>query len=167
MCPTAAAAIALRTLIGGALLLVPGDSQTRNGAADEQDIRQAASEAREASRTYDLLKLERILTDDFLSIDPSGELRDKAGFVQMIRSIPAELKAANAELKVAQRDVRIRLYGDVAVVTEIRGVEGIPEPSEARYTQIWVKHDGQWRLTTVHVTRVAAPEKSQPAARPK
>lgn len=72
--------------------------------ADEEAILAAAREAREASRTYDVAKLEPILADDFPAIDSSGQLQ------------------------VTAREVRVRQYGNVAVVTELRDVKGAPRP---------------------------------------
>jgi ketosteroid isomerase-like protein len=142
-------------LTGAALLALAGALAENPAAGDEQAILEAAAQAREASRTFDVDKLEPLLAPDFLAIDPSGEMRDKSAFLEMIRAVPPELRAANAALKVAQTDLRVRQYGDVAVLTERRDVHHPTEPSAARYTQVWVRHQGRWRLTTFQVTRVA------------
>jgi ketosteroid isomerase-like protein len=141
-----------------ALLLGAGAPELEVAADDERAILEAAAEAREASRTFDVDRLEPLLAADFLAIDPSGEIRDKGAFLGMLRAVPPELRAANAALRVARRDVRLRQYGDVAVVTERRDAGTPPERSAARYTQVWVKQAGRWHLSTFQVTRIAAPE---------
>jgi ketosteroid isomerase-like protein len=147
----------VRLLLATTIVSLPVLAQTAAPATDEEAILQAAREAREASRTYDISKLDELLAADFLAIDPAGQLRSKTEFIEMVRNLPPELKAANAQLKVAQRDVRLRQYGNVAVLTEVREVEESPKPSKARYTQVWVKEGGRWRLSTFQVTYVASP----------
>jgi hypothetical protein len=89
-----AALIAASALI--AVLAISADPQ--NNPKDEKAVIQVAGEAREASRTHDLMKIQQMLTEDFLAIDPSGRLRNKAEFIDMMRNMSPELVVANAEL---------------------------------------------------------------------
>jgi len=146
-----AALIAASALI--AVLAIRADPQ--NNPKDEKAVLQVAGEAREASRTHDLIKIQQMLTEDFLAIDPSGRLRNKAEFIDMMRNMSPELVVANAELQVSVQEVRVRQYGNAAVLTELRTVKSVPEPSQARYAQVWVKEQGSWRLCNLQVTRIA------------
>jgi ketosteroid isomerase-like protein len=158
----------VRGLVAVILLVLPPAPGADRGkkAADKEAVLEAARAAREASRTYDVARIDQLLAEDFLAIDPAGSLRNKTEYLEMIRSIPPELKQANAELQVSQQDVRVRQYGNVAVITELRKVMSGPDSSEARYTQVWVKDKGAWRLSTMHASRTADPSEVRSAGLP-
>lgn len=139
-------------------LLLPLALAAQNADPDEQAVLQAARHARDVSRAGDAAQLQPLLTDDFLAIDPTGQVRGKTEFLDMVRSLSPEMRAASAELQVAEQEVRVRQYGPVAVLTELRVVSSAPEAAPARYTQVWIKHQDAWRLQTVQVTLVTRPD---------
>ncbi len=90
---------------------------------------------------------ERHLTPDFLNSNPDGTLVDRAGFLAQIAK-PIAIKGLRCE------DVRIRILGDTAII-HARTVYAKPDgqPGAGRYTDIWIRADGQWRCVAAHVTR--------------
>jgi ketosteroid isomerase-like protein len=52
------------------------------------------------------------------------------------------------------RDVRIRIFGDFAIIhakTVYRKADG--QGGAGRYTDIWQRRDGRWLCVAAHVTR--------------
>ena len=57
-------------------------------------------------------------------------------------------------------DMKIRVYGDTAVVTarttpKGRDSKGKPITGQYRYLRVWAKRDGQWRAVAFQGTRIA------------
>lgn len=108
----------------------------------------------------DASSLARILSEDFLLIDvmTGGEIER-----------PALLDAVGSGQLAFERidpiEARVRVYGDTAVITgrtEMRGrFGGAPFGASSRYTHVFVRDGGGWRLSSAQGTRIAPP--SSPA----
>jgi ketosteroid isomerase-like protein len=133
-----------------ALLLLPV-------LATAQDAREEvlAADARRFAAMIqgDQAALDRLLADDLTYTHSSGQLETKAQFLESLRS--GKLRYLSAE----RSDVAVRLYGDTAVVTgraEVKvstgGEEGV---LPLRFTEVWVKSGGGWKLTAWQSTRIA------------
>ncbi|MGH7039093.1 MAG: nuclear transport factor 2 family protein [Stellaceae bacterium] len=95
----------------------------------------------------DVRRFEEILADDFLCSNPDGAIVDRAQFLAQTAR-PVTIRELTAE------DVRIRLFGDVAVIharTRYRTADG--EPRQGRYTDVWARRGEQWLAVSAHVTR--------------
>jgi ketosteroid isomerase-like protein len=97
--------------------------------------------------------LDAILSDDWLVIDPFGEVISKARQAK-------ELKDGTTDfVSIDSSDVKVRVYGDAAVVTgryqvklKIRGRENtIP----VRITESFAKQGGKLRCVSTQVTSIA------------
>ena len=95
----------------------------------------------------DVAWFEENLSADFLNSNPDGSLVDKAGFLQQIAA-PSPVPDLQCD------DVRIRMFGDMAVIhartgfTNASGARG-----EGRYTDIWSRRSGRWLCVAAHVNR--------------
>src|SRR5262245_43081759 len=71
----------------------------------------------EAFLRHDLETISRLLADDFLGIDGRGVVSDKAAELEEARRRPG----ATGSVLVGEQlsDIRVRLYGDTAVLTAI------------------------------------------------
>ncbi len=111
-----------------------------------------------AVATSDAAWFERHLAADFLNSNPDGSLSDRAAFIARIAQPPGV-----PDLGI--EDVRIRLFGDTALI-HARTVYTRPDGSRGagRYTDIWVRQrasdqgasdqgGGTWRCVAAHVTR--------------
>jgi len=98
-------------------------------------------------QTSDVRRFEEILADDFLCSNPDGSLVDRAGFLaRMTRPYPG----SNLEA----RDVRIRLFGDIALIhAGFRDTKPDGRVGEGRYTDIWARRGGRWLCISAHFTR--------------
>ena len=118
-----------------------------NGSV-QQVIRQMDHERIQAQINADAAALSRIYADDFIGIGPSGTVRTKTQVISDFTS--GELKFQS----ITTDDVRVRVYGNTAVETGrstmIGQDKGKAVPSENRFTRVWIKQSGRWRLVANH-----------------
>lgn len=93
------------------------------------------------------------MDDGFRQIDSDGGWHDKAGFLADI--LDPRLTIA----PYAVEDFQVRVYGDSALLTgttDLHGTwEGQPFRVHYRYTDVYAKRDGVWRVVNVQTTRIA------------
>ena len=90
---------------------------------------------------------EQHLSSDFVNGNPDGTLSDRAAFLRHVAK-PSPLSRLQAE------DVRIRLFGDSALVhAHTTYIKADGEPGAGRYTDVWARVDGAWRCVAADVTR--------------
>jgi ketosteroid isomerase-like protein len=95
----------------------------------------------------DVNRFDELLADDFLCSNPDGTLVDRAQFLAQTAQ-PVTISGLVAD------DVKIRLFGDVALVharTRYRTAGG--DERRGRYTDVWARRGGQWLAVSAHVTR--------------
>ena len=114
----------------------------------EQAIRQLDHERIQAQIGADTAALDRIYADDFIGVGPSGTVRTK---VQVISDFTAgDLKFQS----IGTDDVQVRVYGSTAVETGRSIMSGQDKgktvPRDTRFTRVWVKQQGRWRLVANH-----------------
>ena len=69
-------------------------------------------------RASDADALDGFLADDWIVVDPDGGVIDKARFLEVIKS------GALSHESMESTDLRVRLYGDTAVVTGLTATKG-------------------------------------------
>jgi ketosteroid isomerase-like protein len=93
----------------------------------------------------------RFLADDWIIIDPDGGIIDRARFLGVIKS------GALIHEMMESDDIRVRVYGNTAVVTALTTTKGKFSgqvfTTQERATDVFVKHNGQWQCTLSHLTR--------------
>ncbi len=100
----------------------------------------------DASVHRDRKTLDRILADDFLDTSYKGQLRTKADHL-------AAPVVSNVTEKL--EDVKVRFYGDTAIVTG-RNVVTANDHSFAaniRFTDVFVKQSGMWQAVAAQETQ--------------
>jgi ketosteroid isomerase-like protein len=94
--------------------------------------------------------IERLVTDDWIIINADGGIIDKERFLEVIKS-----GALTHELMQSE-DMRVRVYGDSAVVTALARSKGKFMGQEftthERSTDVFVRRDGQWRCVLTQLT---------------
>lgn len=101
----------------------------------------------QAVQDGDVKRFEVLLADDFRCSNPDGSIVDKKEFLAQT-ALPVTIRG------LEPHQVEIRLFGDIAVIhaqTQYRTSHG--EPRHGRYTDIWARHDDEWRCVAAHVTR--------------
>ncbi len=122
-------------------------TQTDNRAADLDALLRLNDDYIESVKTSNLNRFREILADDFLCTLPDGTLIDRAEFLERTAR-PATI--GNLEV----HDVNVRVMNDFAIVharTTFTQPDGAP--GAGRYTDVWVRRNGQWLAVAAHVTR--------------
>ena len=92
----------------------------------------------------------RILSDDWIIIDPDGSVIDKSRFLAVIRSGALRHEAMDSE------DVRVRTHGDTATVTAVTHTRtkylGKEFTTHERATDVFAKQNGRWQCVLTHLT---------------
>lgn len=152
-----AAALVLAAALGPA---ARAQSQGKAGRA-EREILALNREWADAMVRGDRAALERIFSDDLIVTSGDGAIRDKAGELGNAAGDP-EIKTYffNTE------DLRVRVYGRAGVLTGRArwriNIRGRDVDHERRYTCVYAKERGRWRMVAMQLTRVQQP---QPPAR--
>ena len=118
----------------------------------EQQIMALNQEWADAIVRGDVAALDRLFADDMIVTTSGGELRNKAQEMD-------ELKPGT-EIKTYffnTDDVRVRVYKDAAVVTGMArwriNYQGRDIDNQRRYTSVYVKQQGRWRIVAQQLTR--------------
>ena len=114
----------------------------------EQAIRKLDNERIQAQIHADAAALERIYAEDFIGVGPSGTVRTKPQVI-------ADFTSGNLRFQsITTDDVRVRVYGNAAVETGFSTMNGQDKgkavPHDTRFTRVWVKQQGRWRLVANH-----------------
>ena len=103
----------------------------------------------------DLEVIGRLVADDWIIIDPNGEIVERTRFFEVIKS------GALTHEMMESEDFRVRVYGDSAVVTGVTRSKGKfmgqQFSTQERGTDVFVKREGRWQCVLTHLTRL--PEK--------
>lgn len=141
-------------MMGGLLLLAavfaPAQAQSQRGVVEE--IRKVDRERIQAQVNADRVALDRIYADDFIGIGPSGTLRTK-------KEVLSDFSSGSLKFQsIMTDDVRIRVYGNAAVETGLSTMKGQDAgkvvPEENRFTRVWIKQGGRWRLVSNHYSNL-------------
>src|SRR6266700_1948460 len=89
----------------------------KTGEAEEELLKLERAFA-EAIVKNDVEGIGRLVTDDWIIIDPNGEIVDRARFFEVIKS------GALTHDMMESEDFRVRVYGDGAVVTGVSRTKG-------------------------------------------
>src|SRR5689334_16562579 len=96
--------------------------------------------------------VDALLTDDWTSTDYRGRIWTKADVLAMFDGRRPPMTKAEIEVD------RVRLLGDVAIVTgrsvSAGEVDGRAVSITQRYTDIYVRQDGRWRIIASQGTQV-------------
>ena len=114
----------------------------------EQAIRQLDHERIQAQIGADAAALDRIYADDFIGVGPSGTVRTKTQVISDFTSGDLRFQSITTD------EVQVRVYENTAVETGLSTMVGQDKgkavPRDTRFTRVWVKQQGIWRLVANH-----------------
>ena len=117
-----------------------------------EDLIQVGQRWASAELHGDVPFLKSILAEDFLGVGPRGFMLTKEQWLQRYES--GDLKNES----FGWDDIRVRLYGDAAIVTgremtknKYRGQDA---GGQFRITQVFVKNSGRWLLASIHLSPI-------------
>ena len=124
-----------------------------SGGSVELQIKTLHEQSRQAALKGDAGFLEKYLTDDYLGIGDDGRPITKDQNLQMLKSGAIKYEA------IDERDVKVRVYGDTAIVSALASVkltvDGKSIRGDHRATFVWVKQEGNWKEASFQATRIA------------
>ena len=144
------------TLMAATGLLAACNHQSTAQDDPEGQLRAANARYEQALIEGDAAALDRHYTDDFERIGNDGGVHDKRDQVQLITR---EIDLLNGR----GDDVEITMLGpDSALVTgRFAGryrYNGAEEDFTERYTSVWIRKDGEWRVRHEHASLVPSLE---------
>ena len=114
----------------------------------EQAIRRLDKERIQAQVHADAEALDRIYADDFIGVGPSGTVRTKPQVIADFTSHDLKFQSITTE------EVQVRVYGNTAVETGRSTMTGQDKgkdvPRDTRFTRVWIKQRGRWKLVANH-----------------
>jgi ketosteroid isomerase-like protein len=125
------------------------------GSSVEDQIKKIENDRAAAVVKGDVATLEALTADDYTLINANGQLSDKAQTMSAIKT--GAIKLTTNELS----DLKVRVYGDTAVVTGKSNAKGTIGGRELKgpvlFTRVYVKKNGKWQSVAFQQTPVATP----------
>lgn len=123
--------------------------------ADVKELERLETVWNEAHERGDASVLESLWADDLEVAVPGMPVMNKAEVLSFARSGRMKFQ------RYATSDVRVRVYGDAAVVTgrlqRTRTLNGNEVSDDWRFTKTYVRETGKWRVVAFHSSEAAKP----------
>jgi ketosteroid isomerase-like protein len=107
---------------------------------------------RQAQLSNDVAAMDRLLADDYIGISATGTIETKAEALALRRA--GTLHITTLDLN----DLKVRVYGDTAVVTSRADVAGTSGSSNIsgkyRYTRVYNRRFGQWKIVSFEASHI-------------
>ena len=125
-----------------------------NTSSVKKDLEKRFLEYAEALTKRDLTTLDQIWTDDYVFINPRGELVTKGQRLSNLKAGATEFQA------VRPKSERMEVHGNVALDVGTVTLEGTKyggkeSSGDYRYLSVWVNSDGRWQMVANQITRIA------------
>lgn len=145
-----------RLALAASLALAACSPSGGTGSAEaEQALREANARYDRAIVAADRVALEQMLAEDYVYVTAEGEVRDRAATIAQHVSGRVRVESPGSE------EVRVRWLGDHVLVTgRFRGRLTMGEhsaPIDERYSSIWQRQGGVWRLRHEHASPIPRP----------
>lgn len=139
-------------VLAACVLAVALTAAAKSTADDKESVLQAEREWCNAYLKRDVKALEAILVDDYTLTSSRGDVTTKADDLE-------EARKGDPNYEVFENhDMKVRLYGDTAVVTGRTIVKGTaggkPFAAEFQFTDTLIRRDGRWRGVAGHVSKI-------------
>jgi hypothetical protein len=129
----------------------------QNSARDTQELTLLLNEFLQGAGRNDVAIHDRFWAEDLIYTRAAGQRIDKAELMKGVRSAPAR-KPGDPTTVYAAEDVRIRRYGDTAVVAfRLVGTtekDGRSEVSKFLNTGTFIKREGRWQAVAWQATAI-------------
>ena len=122
----------------------------------EQAILQLETEGREATLQNDIAANDRLLADNWINVNPDGSITTKARLMELLKQGTFKINS------IENDEVMVRVFGDAAIVTGRSTTKRLNQQNEmlsrqVRFTRVYAKSKGQWRVVSAHNTLIAQP----------
>ncbi len=137
-------------LLAATVMLVPAFVVADSGTSTTVSLLE--QRRLESMTRSDLESLAPLLADDLTYTHSNGQLETKDQFLESLRSGRMQY------VKIDREGVRLRAYGNTAVITgrarvDVRS-EGQDRSLSLCFTDVWVKRGGRWQMVAWQSTRL-------------
>ncbi|MFT4113545.1 nuclear transport factor 2 family protein [Silvibacterium sp.] len=154
--PASSSRIAVALLLFGVLsFAVPREARAlphHETHAVHKEIEALEEQWRQAIIANNVGQMDHLLADDYIGISANGTVETKTEALAQRRAGTARV----TQLDI--RDMKVRVYGDTAVVTSQAHVEGTNGQSSIsgnyRYTRVYNRRLGQWKIISFEASRM-------------
>jgi ketosteroid isomerase-like protein len=148
-----AAACLLFAATLGVLFSIPADALPRHEThAIHKEIEALEMQWRDAIISNNVGQMDHLLADDYIGISANGTVETKAQALALRKAGTVKISQLNLT------DLKVRVYGDTAVVTSQADLEGINGQSNIsgnyRYTRVYNRRLGQWKIVSFEASRM-------------
>ncbi len=140
-----------KKVLSAAILCLVALAGTPVRAQDQSDADQLRSLELEITNSYKQRRIDKVaalLDEDFVITFEDGSTHSKTGYISY--NAAASVHIIDAETL----DIKVHLHGSTAVLTGIyheSGEEkGKPYDYRDRFTDVWMKKDGKWKMIASH-----------------
>jgi ketosteroid isomerase-like protein len=130
----------LSSVLFAAVTVQAQQTKTNSDAAISETLQAMEHAWLNAEKNHDTAAFEKIVADDWIALGPDGKSQTKA-------ERAAEIKATHIT-SATMGDMRVRVFGDTAVVTgtddEITMEDGKKSSDHYAWTDVFVKRNGKW-----------------------
>jgi len=123
--------------------------------SDEEQLKKLETDRAAAVVKGDIATLAAQTSEDYTLINMNGQMSGKAQMVNAFKT--GQSKLTSDELS----DMKVRVYGDTAVITgkaDVKGTLGGKDATgQIMFTRVYVKKDGSWQSVAFQQTRVSTP----------
>ena len=119
---------------------------------DRKIVEAMEMEWRQAQVANDVSTMNKLLADDYIGISANGTIQTKTELLAQHRSGTLRIVQLNIT------DMKVRVYGDTAVVTSRAELEGSNGESDIsgkyRYTRVYNRRFGEWKIVSFETSRM-------------
>lgn len=144
-------ASALVVVVVAVVVAIPHSAAAQQGKT-EQELMQIERDWCAANVKADKAAVGRIVSDDLTAISSVGKIQTKAEMIADLK--PGALTSCQADM------MKVRVYGDTAIVTGRNTVSGVDDKKVAfsnrqvMWTDTFMKRDGKWLCIATQSSRV-------------
>ena len=148
----------MKTMLVGVLALgmagAAAAQYTQSGTTSSEEKAVAAldEQGRQSALSGDASFAEKYLASTYIGINPLGEITAKEEDIASRKR--GEMKLASID----QRDRKINIYGNTAVVTSVADVKGTRNGQDIsgtyRVSRVYAKQNGEWQQVLFQMTQV-------------
>jgi hypothetical protein len=122
-------------------------------AQTQKEILAVDNERYEAMKNRDMAAMDRLHADGLVFINTKGRMLNKAEYLEEVRS------GALKFLSVETDEYKFCIYGDTVIMSgrakSVVEYHGVVNKKPRRFTSVFIKMQGQWRLVAHQATLIA------------
>jgi Domain of unknown function (DUF4440) len=126
----------LGLFVAGLLIAIVIQSRAEPAPGEDAMVLAADTALGEAMRADDKSTARRLLSLQFTYVDANGKIQERKDFLNGLKAVAA----------ASANDVKVKIYGQVAMVT---GHRKSAQDGETFFLDIWAKQKGAWRALTM------------------